>query len=85
MSDGIDARTVLFLVAIALVVVGSGVAYWVETSGQSVHVRDVEFTASDGTTMNGELYVPEGVSAHDPAPGILAIHEYINYHETQSP
>ncbi|WP_135664810.1 alpha/beta hydrolase family protein [Halorhabdus rudnickae] len=81
----LDARTTVFIVALVLVLVGSGTAYWVETNGQTVEVRDVQFEATNGTMMTGELYVPPGVSTADPAPAILATHGYINYHETQSP
>lgn len=84
LSD-VDARTVLFIVAIALVLVGSGTAHLVETDGQTVEVRDVQFEATNGTMMSGELYIPPGASTADPAPAILATHGYINYHETQSP
>ncbi|WP_158855309.1 S9 family peptidase [Halorhabdus sp. CUG00001] len=81
----INTRTVLFVVALVLVVVGSGTAYWVETNGQTVEVRDVQFEATNGTMMSGELYIPPDASTADPAPAILATHGYINYHETQSP
>ncbi|WP_136689604.1 alpha/beta hydrolase family protein [Halorhabdus amylolytica] len=80
-----DTRTTLFIVALVLVLVGTGTAYWVETDGQTVEVRDVQFEATNGTMMSGELYIPPGVSTADPAPAILATHGYINYHETQSP
>ncbi|MGJ3238802.1 MAG: alpha/beta hydrolase family protein [Anaerolineae bacterium] len=35
--------------------------------------------------MSGLLYVPDGVTAENPAPAILAIHGYINSRETQAP
>ena len=39
---------------------------------------------TNGTMMSGPLYIPKGVTAENPAPGIVAIHGYINSRETQS-
>jgi pimeloyl-ACP methyl ester carboxylesterase len=74
----------LAIVAAALLVVGILMGALAQTAGGSVDVRDVRFAAADGTIMSALLFVPEGVSAENPAPGILAIHGYINSRETQS-
>ncbi len=37
-----------------------------------------------GITQNARLYVPDGATSEHPAPGIVAIHGYINSHETQA-
>jgi pimeloyl-ACP methyl ester carboxylesterase len=39
---------------------------------------------SNGVMMSGLLYVPKGATAKTPAPGILAVHGYINSRETQT-
>src|SRR5204862_3172816 len=44
---------------------------------------DVRFKGAKGNTMSGLLYVPPNATAQTPAPGILAIHGYINSRETQ--
>jgi len=46
-------------------------------------VRDIRFMGSNGTEMSALLYIPKGVTAKNPAPGIVAIHGYINSRETQ--
>ena len=45
---------------------------------------DVRFIGSDGSPMSALLYVPPSATAKTPAPGILAVHGYINSRETQS-
>ncbi|APW96476.1 alpha/beta hydrolase [Halobiforma lacisalsi AJ5] len=74
------------VVAVALLLVfgGSALAYWGQTTGGDVDVQQVDVETADGGTIDGYLYVPDGVTADDPAPGVLAIHGYINSKETQS-
>lgn len=74
----------LFAAAIALIVVGSALAWIVQTNGGSVTVRDVRWTVEDGSTMSALLYIPDGATEQTPAPGILATHGYINSRETQT-
>ncbi len=74
-----------FLLGLILVLLGSWMAWNFHTSGGSVDIKDVRFVGTNGTVMSGLLYIPEGVSAENPAPGILAIHGYINSRETQAP
>ncbi len=73
------------LLALALVIVlaGSLIAYLAQTSGGTITVRDVRFAGTNGTMMSALLYIPDGVSNENPAPGVLAIHGYINSRETQ--
>ena len=80
-----DGRYVLLGLALVLIVGGGAVAWWGHTAGGTVEVRDVQFEGTNGTTMAGHLYVPEGVSTEDPAPGILAVHGYVNTKETNAP
>lgn len=67
-----------------LIVLGSGLAWAVQTAGGSIAIEEVRFPGSDGVLQYGRLYVPEGVTREAPAPGIVAIHGYINSNETQS-
>lgn len=76
---------VLAAVGAALIMVGSLIAWAVQTSGGSVEVRDVRFPAPGGVQMSGLLYVPKGVSASAPGPAILVSHGLINTREMQSP
>lgn len=72
------------LAAMLLIVGGWGLAAWTQTRG-GVSVSDVRFRAADGTTLSALLYRPRAATAQTPAPGILAVHGYINTRETQSP
>jgi pimeloyl-ACP methyl ester carboxylesterase len=76
-------RRIQFVIAIALMLGGSFLANQVQTAS-GVSVRKVEFTGSSNNKMSALLYVPVTASAMQPAPGILAIHGYINSKETQS-
>lgn len=78
--------SVVLLVLALLLMFGGG--YWaerVQTSNGEVEVRTVRFEAEDGRTMAAELYRPRTATADSPAPGVLAIHGYINDKRTQSP
>jgi pimeloyl-ACP methyl ester carboxylesterase len=71
------------LIALALVLGGSLVASWAQTNGGTVNIKDVRFVGTNGTLMSALLYVPKGATAKTPAPGVVAIHGYINSRETQ--
>jgi len=73
---------VVLIVALILILGGGLLAHFIQTSG-CVAVRDVRFVGSGGKLMSALLYVPKGVSKDKPAPGIVAIHGYINSRETQ--
>lgn len=70
--------------AVALIVLGSLLAAWVQTDGGRITVHDIRFVGAAGNGMSGHLYVPPNASVDTPAPGILAVHGYINSRETQS-
>ncbi len=74
----------LLFMALLLVLLGGGLAAWIQTNGGAVEVNDVRFMGTNGQMMSGLLYVPKGVTAKNPAPAILAIHGYINSRETQA-
>jgi pimeloyl-ACP methyl ester carboxylesterase len=72
----------LFIVGCVIALAGALFAHLVQTS-DGVKVRDVRFVASNGVVMSALLYQPAGATAKTPAPGILAVHGYINSRETQ--
>src|SRR4029079_19611678 len=72
----------LALIGLAVVIAGCVLAAFVQTAG-GVKVSDVRFTAPDGTLMSALLYTPPNATAEHPAPGVLAVHGYINTRETQ--
>jgi pimeloyl-ACP methyl ester carboxylesterase len=72
----------LFLLGLVFVLGGSWAANRVQTKGGIV-VKDVRFRSPGGTMMSALLYVPPNATIATPAPGILAVHGYINNRETQ--
>lgn len=73
----------LFAAGLMLILAGSWLANAVQTSG-GIQVADVRFPGAGGVTMSGLLYTPPNATAEHPAPGVLAVHGYINSRETQS-
>jgi pimeloyl-ACP methyl ester carboxylesterase len=75
-------RWSLAIAGLLLILAGSLLAYLTQTSG-CITVRDVRFSGAKGNTMSALLYVPPNATAQSPAPGVLAVHGYINSRETQ--
>jgi pimeloyl-ACP methyl ester carboxylesterase len=75
-------RWTLAIVGAILIVAGGVLAHLTQTSG-GIQIRDVRFPGAKGNTMSALLYVPPNATAQLPAPGILAVHGYINSRETQ--
>jgi len=84
-NENKSKRTNIIMVAVALFVILAGnlLACVIQTDWGNVKVRDVRFAGTNGIIMSALLYEPKGVTAKNPAPGILAIHGYINTRETQ--
>jgi pimeloyl-ACP methyl ester carboxylesterase len=72
------------MAGLSLVLFGSLLAVWFQTAGLSVDVRDIRIETSSGQRLSALLYVPTNATPSTPAPGVLAIHGYINSRETQS-
>jgi pimeloyl-ACP methyl ester carboxylesterase len=72
----------LALAGVVLILAGGALAHLTQTSG-GVKITDVRFSGAKGNTMSALLYVPANATAQTPAPGILAVHGYINSRETQ--
>jgi pimeloyl-ACP methyl ester carboxylesterase len=73
----------LFVLGLVLVLGGSALAWKVQTVG-GIKVTEVTFPGTGGASMSGLLYTPPNATAATPAPGVLAVHGYINSRETQS-
>jgi len=74
---------IMLVVALFVILVGNLLAYMTQTDWGNVKVRDVRFAGDNGIMISALLYVPKSVTAKNPAPGILAIHGYMNSRETQ--
>ncbi len=72
----------LAVLGFAILIAGAFLAQQIRTSDGTT-MRDVRFTGTDGKEMSALLYVPKNATAETPAPGILAVHGYINSRETQ--
>ena len=75
---------VLLIVAVLMILAGGIIANQVQKDFGRVTVTDVRFSGKDGAVLSALLYVPKNATARTPAPGIQAIHGYINSRETQS-
>lgn len=81
---GARLRTPYFtlLLAIILILGGGIIANITQTVGGTVAVRQVSFAGTNGVIMSGLLYVPNTATTKTPACGVVAIHGYINSHDT---
>ncbi len=75
-------RWTLAIIGLILILAGGAFAWVTQTSG-GIQIRDVRFTGAKGNTMSALLYIPANATPQLPAPGILAVHGYINSRETQ--
>jgi pimeloyl-ACP methyl ester carboxylesterase len=85
MDRGTGRSTFLLVVALLLIGGGGVIASLVQSDFGAVRVQEVRSVLADGRTMHARLYRPRGATAANPAPGVVAIHGYINTNETQSP
>ena len=76
--------TRLLLLALILILIGGVMAWLTQTAGGTIEIKNVRFVGPGGIMQNALLYIPPGVTSKTPAPGIVAIHGYINTNETQS-
>lgn len=81
-QTGSKAKPWLLFIGLLLIISGAFLANTIRTSG-GTSVSDIRFTGTSDTEMSALLYVPAGASKATPAPGILAVHGYINSRETQ--
>ncbi|HTB04725.1 MAG TPA: alpha/beta fold hydrolase [Bradyrhizobium sp.] len=75
-------RWSLAIAGVILVLAGGVLAYLTQTAG-GIRIEDIRFKGAKGNTMSALLYIPPNATAQTPAPGILAVHGYINSRETQ--
>ncbi len=71
-----------WILALILILGGGFLAHSIQTSG-GIRIKDVRFMGSDGKQMSALLYIPPNAGTKTPAPGIVAVHGYINSRETQ--
>src|SRR5215207_1689487 len=75
-------RWSLAVLGVVLILAGGLLAHFTQTAG-GIRIEDVRFKGAKGNTMSALLYIPANATPQLPAPGILAVHGYINSRETQ--
>ena len=75
-------RWSLAILGLILIVAGGLLARFTQTFG-GIRIEDIRFQGAKGNTMSALLYIPPNATPQTPAPGILAVHGYINSRETQ--
>ena len=73
---------IALIVALILILGGGLLAHFIQTNG-CVTIRDLRFMGIDSKLMSALLYVPKGATKATPAPGIVAMHGFLNSRETQ--
>ena len=74
-------RWSLAIAGVVLILAGGLLAHFTQTA-DGIRIEDVRFKGAKGNTMSALLYIPAN-APQIPAPGILAVHGYINSRETQ--
>jgi pimeloyl-ACP methyl ester carboxylesterase len=64
----------LFILSIAILLFASVFTMAIDTTGGRVTVKQVDFVGEGGTMLHARLYIPDGVSSANPAPGVVFIH-----------
>src|SRR5436190_2655471 len=72
----------LAIIGVVLILLGGLLAHFTQTT-HGIRIEDVRFKGAKGNTMSALVYIPPNATAKTPAPGILAVHGYINSRETQ--
>lgn len=81
MGDRMPKGTMAAIGAV-LILLGGTLAHFTQTTN-GTRIEDVRFKGAAGNTMSALVYIPQNASERSPAPGILAVHGYINSRETQ--
>ena len=76
-------RWTVAVVGVLIIIVGGLIAHFTQTAG-GIKIQDIRFKGAKGNTMSALLYMPPNATREKPAPGILAVHGYINSRETQA-
>ncbi len=70
-------------VSLVLFIISAIGASWVQTSGGDVKIKDLRWESPSGYVQSALLLKPDGVSAENPAPAIVASHGMLNSREMQ--
>jgi dienelactone hydrolase len=73
---------IAFLTCLLVSLAGFATASWVQRDFGHVAVSNVTYPNANGIPIRAKLFVPQGVTAAVPAPGVVYIHGYQNNRET---
>ena len=79
-----DRATVVVIVAVALMLLGSLLARFVNAGGGGVTVAEVTIFGTNGHQISAHVYTPDGLSPESPAPGVAMWHGLNNQKEYMS-
>ncbi|MCB2210005.1 alpha/beta hydrolase [bacterium] len=77
--SGKRKASTLAIVSLILVFVFMTIASSYNNSGGKVTIRDIHYPDRNGNLMHGQIYIPDGASAENPAPAILSTHGGSDY------
>ncbi|MDR1806637.1 MAG: alpha/beta hydrolase [Propionibacteriaceae bacterium] len=66
-----DKAALACLLSFILMFAGCWLGYGAERDFGGIRVEHTEFMSEGGAMLNGVLYIPEGVTEHNPAPGVV--------------
>jgi pimeloyl-ACP methyl ester carboxylesterase len=75
--------SVVFIISLALLLIGGIIGKQVHTSGGQVKIHDIKYVTLDGAEMRALLYVPRSATPDNPAPVVVSCHGYNNTAEVQ--
>src|SRR5579859_562355 len=84
---GRDTRTGvsrLLVLSIALMLVGSLLASWLNSAAGTASVKDIKIFGTNGYVTSAYLYTPAGVTPQKPAPGVVVFHGLNNQKDYMS-
>ncbi|WP_409290290.1 dienelactone hydrolase family protein [Peribacillus sp. SCS-37] len=73
----------MLAISLILCLVSAIGAYFVQTSGGKVTVKDMRWETPSGHMMSALLFVPENATAQSPAPAVVVSHGWYNTREMQ--
>ncbi len=71
----------LLIIAFTLMLVGSLLAAWIQTGAGAAKIQDIRIYGKYNGYYSAFLFIPNGVTADNPAPGIVAAHGFNNSKE----
>ncbi len=68
------SSTRLLIISLVLITVGSLIAGWINTGMGAVTIKNIEYVGTNGFVYGAYLYIPDGVTNENPAPGVITVH-----------